>query len=190
MDVASILESFKTHEKSLRFYISSFFITPQDIEDIVQETFLLTFKSDIQKKVLSPKHFMFRVARNLIISEYRRSSYKLTDYIEDLGQDAEPMDVSNLENDVDVQRKLGFFCEALAGLPEQRRRITILRKVYGLSIKEISRKLDMPVSTVNWHIAKAMVHCDNLIEQVESLPTAGQKEGVNLVDVTKESAFK
>jgi len=164
---SSLVESFKRHEKALRYYISSFFITPQDIEDITQETFLRTFKSDIQDKVIKPKSFMFRVAKNLIMSEYRRSSYKLTDYIEDIGREAEPLDVSNIENDFEVQRKLGLFCEALAGLSEKCRRIIIMRKVYGLSIKDISRRLDMSTSAINWNIAKGMTHCDNLIERNE-----------------------
>lgn len=168
-DERSLIESFKRHEKSLRYYISSFFITPQDIEDIAQETFLRTFKSDIQKKVLKPKPFMFRVAKNLIMSEYRRSSYKLTDYIDDVGHEAEPMDISNLEHDYEVQQKLGLFCEALAGLPEQCRKVVIMRKVYGLSIKEISERLGMPTSTINWNIAKGMTHCDNVIEEAEKM---------------------
>lgn len=172
---ARMTSSFWVHEKSLRYYISRFFLTPQDIEDITQETFLRTFQSDMQKKVLKPKSFMFRVAKNLVISHYRRSSYKLTDYIEDIGPEAEPLDISNLEKDYEAQRKLGLFCEALAGLPEQCRRIIIMRKVYGLPIKEIAEKLEIPISTINWNIAKGMTHCDNAIEQNEIMTSLESK---------------
>ncbi|MGS2723348.1 RNA polymerase sigma factor [Porticoccus sp. GXU_MW_L64] len=173
----SVIDSFKRHEKSLRHYISGFFITPQDIEDITQETFLRTFKSDIKERVQKPKPFMFRVAKNLIMSEYRRSSYKLTDYIEDIGPDSEPLAIDDLENNREVQQKLGLFCEALAGLPEQCRRVVIMRKVYGFSIKEISKRLDMPTSTINWNIAKGMTACDNLIEQAENTTSEKQLSG-------------
>ena len=163
----SLLESFKCHEKSLRHYISGFFITTQDIDDISQETFLRTFKSNMKDKVIKPKSFMFRVAKNLIISEYRRSSYKLTDYIEDIEYDSQPLDIANIENDFETQHTLGLFCEGLAGLPEQCRRIMIMRKVYGLTIKEISDRLGIATSTVNWNLAKGMTHCDNIIEKKE-----------------------
>lgn len=161
----NVFNYFKQHEASLRRYISSFFITPQDIDDISQETFLRSFESNIKSTIRQPKSFMYRVAKNLILSEYRRSSYKLTDYIEDLEDHEEPLDISNLENDIDAQHTLGLFCEGLASLPEQCRRIVVMRKVYGLSIKEICERLDMPSSTINWNIAKGMIHCDNLIEK-------------------------
>ena len=164
----NVFKSFKQHEASLRRYISSFFITPQDIDDISQETFLRSFESNIKNNIQQPKSFMYRVAKNLIFSEYRRSSYKLTDYIEDMEDVDEPLDIANLENDLDAQHKLGLFCEGLASLPEQCRRVVVMRKVYGLSIKEISKRLDMPTSTINWNIAKGMIHCDNLIEEHET----------------------
>ncbi len=42
-----------------------------------------------------------------------------------------------------------------------------MRKVYGFSIKEISKRLNMPTSTINYHIAKGMICCDNAIESYE-----------------------
>ena len=161
----NIIGYFKHYEKALRRYISTFFITSQDIDDITQETFLRSFESNIKSTIRQPKSFMYRVAKNLILSEYRRSSYKLTDYIEDLEDHEEPLDITNLENDIDSQHTLGLFCEGLASLPEQCRRVVVMRKVYGLSIKEIAERLDMPTSTINWNIAKGMTHCDNLIEK-------------------------
>ena len=163
----SILQIFKLHEKSLRHYISSFFIRPQDIEDISQETFLRTFKSHLKEEVHKPKSFMYRVAKNLIMSEFRRSSYKLTDYIEDVNPASMPIDISNLEDNLEAQEKLGLFCEALAALPEKCRRIMVMRKVYGFTIKEIASRMEMPTSTVNWNLAKGITHCDNLVEQYE-----------------------
>lgn len=164
----NILQVFKLHEKSLRHYISSFFIRPQDIEDISQETFLRTFKSHLKEEVHKPKSFMYRVAKNLIMSEFRRSSYKLTDYIEDISPSAMPIDVSNVEENIEAQEKLGWFCEALATLPEKTRRIMVMRKVYGLTVKEIAARMDMPVSTINWNLAKGITHCDNWVEQHEN----------------------
>lgn len=181
----TVLDIFKQHEGALRRYISRFFISAQDIEDISQETFLRSFESNIKGKIDKPKSFMYRVAKNLILSEYRRSSYKLTDYIEDINDFEEPHDISNLENDVAAQYKLGLFCEGLASLPRQCRRVVVMRKVYGLSIKEISKRLDMPVSTVNWNIAKGMTHCDNVIEVKYSQVKSRQR--ANEDDIVKPS---
>ena len=137
-----------------------------------KKRFLRSFESNIQSEIKQPKSFMYRVATNLIMSEYRRSSYKLTDYIEDVAEEAIPCGSKDIENDVEAQRKLGVFCESIASLPEQSRKIMILRKVYGFSIKEISKRLNMPTSTINYHIAKGMVCCDNAMEQYEGHKSA------------------
>lgn len=165
---SSILDIFKHHENSLKKYISRFFLPSHEIDDICQETFLRSFESNIQNEIQRPKSFMYRVAKNLIMSQYRRSSYKLTDYIDDVGEELIPINTTDIENDIDAQRKLGIFCESIASLPEQSRKILIMRKVYGFSIKEISRRLNMPTSTINYNIAKGMVSCDNAMESYEA----------------------
>lgn len=162
-----ILDVFNSHENGLKKYISRFFLTSHEIEDICQETFLRSFESNIQNEIQKPKSFMYRVANNLIMSRYRRSSFKLNDYIDDIDGELESVTPTDLENDIDVQRKLGIFCESIAALPEQCREILIMRKVYGFSIKEISKRLDMPTSTINYNIAKGMVCCDNAMEEYE-----------------------
>lgn len=177
---SSILDTFKHHENSLKKYISRFFLPSHEIEDICQETFLRSFESNIQNEIQRPKSFMYRVATNLVMSKYRRSSYKLTDYIDDVGEELMPIDSTNIENDIDAQRKLGIFCESIASLPEQSRKILIMRKVYGFSIKEISKRLNMPISTVNYNIAKGMVCCDNAMERYENGDLTNKE--VNVMD--------
>ena len=165
---SSILDSFKNHENALKGYISKFFLPSHEIEDICQETFLRSFESNIKNEIQRPKSFIYRVATNLIMSQYRRSSYKLTDYIDDVGEELIPINTADIENDIDVQRKLGVFCESIASLPEQSRKILVMRKVYGYSIKEISKRLNMPTSTINYNIAKGMICCDNAMENYEA----------------------
>jgi RNA polymerase sigma-70 factor (ECF subfamily) len=188
-DTNSILRIFKLHEKSLRHYISGFFIRPQDIEDISQETFLRTFKSHMKKEVLKPKSFMYRVAKNLIMSEFRRSSYKLTDYIEDINPGSMPININNLEDNIEAQEKLGMFCEALATLPEKCRRIMVMRKVYGFTIKEIASRMDMPVSTINWNLAKGITHCDNIAEEYEQNKHQVPKENMKQIKVQSTQTY-
>lgn len=164
----SLLDIFKNHESGLKKYISKFFLPAHEIDDICQETFLRSFESNIQNEIERPKSFMYRVATNLIMSQYRRSSYKLTDYIDDVGEESMPTNTAEIEDDLDAQRKLGVFCESIATLPEQSRKILVMRKVYGFSIKEISSRLNMPTSTINYNIAKAMVCCDNAMENYQA----------------------
>jgi len=176
---SSILATFKHHENGLKRFISKFFLPSHEIDDICQETFLRSFESNIKNEIQRPKSFMYRVATNLIMSQYRRSSYKLTDYIDDVSEELIPIDTTDIENDIDAQRKLGIFCESIASLPEQSRKVLVMRKVYGYSIKEISKRLDMPTSTINYNIAKGMICCDNAMERYEASDLANEKVDVS-----------
>ena len=68
----SVLNAFKRYKSVLKYYISSYVVNSQDVDDVCQETFLRTYKSSLENEVLKPKSFMFRVAKNLIVSDFRK----------------------------------------------------------------------------------------------------------------------
>jgi RNA polymerase sigma-70 factor (ECF subfamily) len=152
----AILTEFKKSQLSLRSFISRYVISPQDIDDVSQETFLRAYKAEIDKDIEHPKAFLFRIAKNLMLSELSRKAHKITDYIEDHVGEEELLNTDNLESDVMAQQKLGIYCEAVASLPTQCRRVVIMKKVYGLQNKEIARRLELSVSTVEKHLTKGI----------------------------------
>lgn len=172
-----LLALFKKYEAALRHHISGFFVAPHDVDDISQEAFLRTYERSESQPLEQPKSFMFRVATNLILSEFRRSSYKLSDYIEDLGEEYEPLDITDPHRDLETQTKLALFNKSLNSLPEQCREVMILRKIEGLSIKQISEQIDMPISTINYNLAKGMACCDAALKEWQ--PKANTKSVAN-----------
>lgn len=52
--------------------------------------------------------------------------------------------------------RFALFCEATRALPEQCRKVFILKKIYDLSHKEIAERLGISVSTTNQYLAKAL----------------------------------
>lgn len=63
-----------------------------------------------------------------------------------------------------AQRDFEGFCRAAAALPPQCRQVLVLRKVYGLSQREVAVHLDISVSTVEKHLAKALVRCGGYLD--------------------------
>ena len=57
-----------------------------------------------------------------------------------------------LEDDIMAQQKLGIYCEAVASLPPKRRKVILMKKVYGMSHKEIARRMGTTVSSVEKHL--------------------------------------
>ena len=62
-----------------------------------------------------------------------------------------------------AQQKLGFHCAAVAALPPKCRKVYLLRKVYGMSYKDIAATLQISDSTVEAHISKGYARCDQYI---------------------------
>ena len=160
-----ILETFLQNQAPLRRFISRYLISTHDIEDIAQEAFLRAYEAEKKKRIDEPKAFLFRIAKNLLLSEYSKKSRKITDYIADFEYTEVLLDNESLEANVMAQQKLGIFCEAVATLPPQCRRVFLLKKVYGMSHKEIAEHMGIAVSTIEKHLVKGIRQCNSVIAE-------------------------
>ena len=162
-----ILTQFKSSHLSLRNFISRYVISQHDIDDVTQETFLRAYKAEQEKDkdIEHPKAFLFRSAKNLMLSEFNRKARKITDYIEDYDNSEEILNCENLEANVMAQQKLGIYCEAVASLPKQCRKVVIMKKVYGMQNKEIASRLELSVSTVEKHLTKGIRQLNTAVSQ-------------------------
>ena len=165
MSEASFLRFFTRYHCGLKRFISGFLMNPDDIEDICQETFLRTYKSCKEADVKKPKSFLFRVAKNLIISDFRRASTRLTEYVEDIDLVDSLIDTDDLEHNVVAQEKLGIMCESIASLPDKCRQAVVMRKVYGLSTKVIAQRMNISVVTVSNYITKGMCTYNDAVKR-------------------------
>jgi RNA polymerase sigma factor (sigma-70 family) len=147
------------YRSSLMRYISRYIHQPQDIEDIVHETFLRTYAAGISTQIQSPRAFLFKTAKNLALKHLDKSSVRLTDYVGDLDALEVSMDEFSTEAQVETQERFLAFCRAVRTLPLQCRRVFILRKVYGLTQKEVAEQLEISISTVEKHLAQGIIKC-------------------------------
>jgi RNA polymerase sigma-70 factor (ECF subfamily) len=171
---ANVLGAFQLHRLSLKRFIGRYLNNAQDIEDVSQEAFLRAFKAEKTTKVLQPKSFLFRIAKNVAISQLRSKSRQITDYIEDQPSADVLLSEWSTEDEVMAQQKLGIHCEAVAALPPKCRRVYLMRKVYGMPHKEIAERLGIATSTVEKHLLKGVEACDRFIrersQETSSLP--------------------
>lgn len=134
-------------------------VRPDDIEDIVQETFLHSFTASNRQQIENPKAFMAKTARNLALNHVGRAEQRLNQSIEELvGLEGEFEELTpSLESQHQSAEEFMVFCRAVAELPLVCRKVFILKKVYGLGQKEIARYLGISESTVEKHVAKGLL---------------------------------
>jgi RNA polymerase sigma factor (sigma-70 family) len=159
-----ILDIYEKNRASLRRFISRFSVSSQDIDDITQETFLRAYQVEKKRKIDEPKALLFRIARNLVLDDLAKKKVRsIVHFLEDAGDWEVALEGDALEDNILAQEKLGIFCEAIATLPPQCRKVVLLKKVYGFSHKEIAKQLGISVSTTEKHLVKAVRQCSNVI---------------------------
>lgn len=136
-----------------------------DPEDLLQETIARAIEAQTRRTIETPKAYLFTTARHLALKERARLAARLTDHAGDLLDAAEFATCDAfVESEVEGERMLALFQAALESLPEQCRRVYLLRKVYGLSHQELAQLLGISVKTVERHIAKALLRCGEQME--------------------------
>ena len=129
-----------------------FFGNADDAEDLVQETFLRAWRALDRfdpTRPLAP--WLMRIASNRALTEIatrkRRGNEELDETLAWKGAGAD----ENLERR-ELQQALG---RAVGELPDDQRMILLLRTTEGLSYREISETLDIPIGTVMSRLARA-----------------------------------
>lgn len=130
-------------------------VRPEEIEDIVQETFVQSYAASRTQEIRNPQAFMMRIARNIALDHVGKAEQRFNCSFEQLD---ETLFHSPADTELDYQSEEAFleFCRAVATLPIACRRVFILKKVYGLSFGEIADYLGISVSTAEKHVAKGL----------------------------------
>ncbi|MCV6604251.1 MAG: sigma-70 family RNA polymerase sigma factor [Porticoccaceae bacterium] len=124
-----------------------------DIDDILQETILRALEAEKRTDIQQPRSFLVGVAKNVARAELRRKSKNLEDTLEVFDPEKHQCDKPSVESVVDARHRMEIFAQVVAELPPQCRKVFVLKHVYGVSHKEISRKLGIAVSTVEKHVS-------------------------------------
>lgn len=170
--MSRILRAFLQHQAAIKRVLARY-VPMEDRNDILQEAFLKAFAAEMTTPVHDAKAFLFRVAKNLAISEMTKKSRSETDHLEDLGASDVLVDdrSGSVEAHIDGRRKLFVLSQALAHLPVECQRVLLMRKVEGLRIKQIATRLNVSGSTVEKRLARALLLCDRHLRKHGYDPT-------------------
>jgi len=165
-------EQVYAHDTALKGYLRSAFPTVRDVEDIVQESYLRVWRRQLARPITFAKGFLFKVARRLALDSLRRtrsSPFNVVTDIEALhviynGQDATESACTKEEVEV--------LLAAIESLSHRCREIVILRKLQGMSQKEIALKLGLSEQTIQVQARRGLRRCDQYLRRhgVNRLP--------------------
>lgn len=152
-DEAAFTYLINTYHKPLFIYALNLAKDHATAEDIVQNTFLKTWK---YRKKLNPdlpiKNLLYKSTFNNFISHYRKE--KPFQSIEDTYIEA-INDTIEEDNSDELSKKIAMVTKGIEELPKKCKEIFLLSKQDGLTNAEIADYLNISVKTVEGQITKA-----------------------------------
>ena len=167
------------HRAALYRYLRRFTSGAEDIEDLVQETYVRVYALSQTEAVDSPRALLFRIAHNMAVERARRRISQATDSVADFERLTVYSTDAPADEQIDASRRFESFCAAVDRLPPLCRRVFVLRKVYRLSHDEIAEVLGVSHSTIEKHVAKGLLRCRDylrnagLLDAIETQDRAG-----------------
>lgn len=143
-----------------------------DSEDIVQDTFVKVYVSKhLYKEIAKFSTWIYTIAINLaktrIIKKSRFKIFSLSSAYDDEDKDFDVPDESNSpERDVNAQIQNKYIQNALLEIPEDFRKLVILRDVEDFSYEEICDMTGLPMGTVKSRINRGREKLQKLLKDI------------------------
>lgn len=144
------------HEPLLRGHLNNAFPSLPDVDDIVQESYFRLIQAKKSGPIHYVKAFLFATARNVALDLLRRQRIVPIRNVTEIERLAVVGEEAGVPDTVGRQQELAFLADAIRTLPDRCRKIVTLRKLYGVSQKEIAAQLRISEHTVEVQVAKGM----------------------------------
>lgn len=140
-------------EAVLMQYLRNALRNATEAEDLCQDVYVRVYQAALKKIPEPAKPFLFTVARNLLLNRVRHEAIVSIEAVADL----EALNIAKDEPGVDrwviAREELRLLQAALDRLPRRCHQAVTLRKIEGLSHREIAQRMGISEKTVDRHIA-------------------------------------
>ncbi|MEX2045254.1 MAG: RNA polymerase sigma factor [Opitutus sp.] len=158
-------EEVHAHEASLKAYLHGTFPRIRDVDDVVQESYLRTWRRHTARRIESAKSFLFTVARNLALEILRREGRSPICEVVDLDAIVVIDDKPCAAEMACSREEIALLFAAISSLSARTREVYLLRKFEGLSQKRIAARLGISPNTVEVHVGRANRYCEEFLRK-------------------------
>lgn len=152
------------HETMLRAYLRRHFPSLGDVDDVVQESYLRLIRARAEGRLRSVKGLLFTAARNAAVDIFRRKGSFAPTEVDQIDGGAVLDNRPGVVESISRSQELDLLAEAVESLAPRCREVLKLRKIYGLSHREIARVLGISEGTVHVQVGRGMRRCVEFME--------------------------
>ena len=149
---------FAEHHRRLEALVRKSVRNQETAADIVQDVFVRALAAGPRATAEDDRNVLYASARNAAIEHHRRENRR-AELISSVLPEQMPVSTPSAEAGLEAREALSALDEALAALSPRCRDIFLMRRVDGLSNKEIACLQGISVNSVEKHIARALRHC-------------------------------
>lgn len=124
-----------------------------DAADLRQDVYVRVYEAALKQIPNPARPFLFTTARNLVVDRVRRDQVVSIEAVADLEELEIARDEPGPERTVAARQELRRLQAALDQLPPRSRQAMVLRKIEGLSRREIASRMGIAEQTVAEYLA-------------------------------------
>lgn len=171
MNRKSTMESTYFKCRALLTKIIGGIVKSEDVEDIVQDTFIKSYEAGLKQDIKFERTYMLKTARNLALNHVSKACERKNQSLDEMKDLPRDLTSKSLETQIESSERFLHFCRATDSLSVEVKRVFLLKKVYGMSQKDIAAYIGLSQSTVEKHVAKGLYQCSLYLQQLVQLDT-------------------
>ncbi|WP_447952853.1 RNA polymerase sigma factor [Sphingopyxis chilensis] len=160
------------HEAELRTWLRRRPLVGLDVDDVVQESYVILASLGSVDHIRNPRTYLFEVAKSVVLMALRRSRVVSFSTLADMEGLEVPCEAPGPESIAAGRQELSRLAALIAALPPKCREVFMLRKVHELSQREVARHMGISENTVEKHMGKALRILSNAISYGGKAPIA------------------
>lgn len=163
------------HESALRAYLRRAFPIVTDVDNLVQESFVRVVQARCAAEIANVRSYLFTTARHQALALMRRRKIVAIDSTGELEALEIGAEGPGVAERVGLKLEIELLSQAIATLPPRCREVLTLRKIDGLSQREIAGRLGISENTVEVQVANGMQRCTKFFRERGLLPTGKER---------------
>lgn len=144
------------HEPAIRRWLARSRVPQDQIDDFIQEAYCKFSALPSVEYIVRPDAYFFQMVRNLLIQQARQSSIVNIEIFTEIDELPVLSDETSPERIVAARQELAEVLRLIGTLPGRCRQVFKMRKIEGLSQKEIARQLGITEAIVENDVVKGM----------------------------------
>lgn len=150
------LRNILPHEPALKGWLSRSALPGIDPGDVIQEAYTILAELETVDTIRYPRAYLFQVARSVIVRHVRRARIVPIHGVDDLDRLEHPDNAASPEQHTIDRDELRQLAHAIAAMPLKTREAFVLRRVDGLSQRQIAARMRISENTVETHISRGV----------------------------------